>query len=831
MGVSTPKAPATTEVEDGEVDDAKNASTNNPKDNSSESSRNDTRLPPVQGGNDGKKSEILLRREKILRENAARSSTPTPPPSSIPPRPEIQRNLSANHTLPNRPDVAIPSRQLLDRHPPRQDDRRDVRDNRIPDLVRDRGRDRGREFPPGERRAMDAGPRDFRGGDRGPVAERDRSRPDSVPRWTGEPGRDNTDRASNGYRPVDNSGRLSRENAMAPPKSTTIPERGPPINPERLPLVNPERQEMINPERAALISGGNESSRSDSPRRVREETRDRSSRQNSPPRRHGSERDSQDQRRDERLNRNVSMDIHGSASRTRLDDNQPPPAGPRGERLPDRNNDRAPPPDRLRDASNFQPTQQPPRSVDLDHGRLSRQQQQADPNFGRLNQNSDIPSGPRERNTRNDRTANAPQARRDGRQPNGGSADIARPPTPDKQPPTGPSGGGRHPRRSASTSIATSNAPGQYDAPSAAPNNLPPTPVALSPTTAIHPDRLKHLGPQVTQPQPQSTAASAPTTAGMHPDRLRSFGGPATTNSAPQQDNTRARPTAPPLQTQNPPSGPKSQNSPASQRMNGPPTGPASATERSSRGRNPNVINNINRMLGENSNKPTQGQERNPRGRRHGQAQTPVSGPSTPILPPPPPPGPPPAQTRDAGRDLVNPERADLIGNNTPNSDDRNRGERDRSSRHDRSGRSRRSSPDRNRDQKRGPQEDERPERGDHRSRGSDRSSRDTERERHPRGEPSGGGRDLMGGSGGGSNREHRDRDSSRREGRGAERDAHESGGGSGNWANGSDNRSERRSQRSERSDRSDDRGMRDRKRRSDADGLREGGPEKRPRR
>ncbi|PQE18990.1 THO complex subunit 2 protein [Rutstroemia sp. NJR-2017a WRK4] len=831
MGVSTPKAPATTEVEDGEVDDAKNASTNNPKDNTSESSRNDTRPPPTQGGNDGKKSEILLRREKILRENAARSATPTPPPSSIPPRPDIQRNLSANHTLPNRPDVPLPNRQMLDRHLPRQDDRRDVRDNRLPDLVRDRGRDRGREFPPGDRRAMDAGPRDFRGSDRVSVAERDRSRPDSIPRWTGEPGRDNTDRGSNGYKPVDNSGRLSRDIPMAPPKST-VPERGPPVNPERLPLVNPERQEMINPERAALISGGNESSRSDSPRRGREETRDRSSRQNSPPRRHGADRDPQDPRRDERSSRNVSMDIHGSASRSRPDDSQPPPAGPRGERLPDRNNDRAPPPERLRDASNFQPTQQPPRPVDLDHGRLSRPQQQADPNFGRLNQNSDIPSGPRDRNTRNNRTANAPQARRDGRQPNGGAVDIPRPPTPDKQPPTGPSGGGRHPRRTASTSIATSNSSGQYEAPSAAPSNLPPTPVALSPTTAIHPDRLKHLGAQVTQPQPPPTVASAPTTAGMHPDRLRSFGGSVATNNAPPQDNARPRPTAPPLQTQNPPVGPKSQNSPASQRMNGPPTGPASATERPSRGRNPNatILSNINRhMVNEDSNKPTQGQERNPRGRRHGQAQTPVSGPSTPILPPPPPPGPPPAQTRDAGRDLVNPERADLIGNNTPNSDDRNRGERDRSSRHDRSGRSRRSSPDRNRDQKRGPQEDERPDRGDHRSRGSDRSSRDTERERHPRGEPSGGGRDLMGGSG--SGREHRDRDSSRRDGRGAERDSHESGGGSGNWANGSDNRSERRSQRSERSDRSDDRGMRDRKRRSDGDGLREGGPEKRPRR
>ncbi|KAA8569919.1 hypothetical protein EYC84_002259 [Monilinia fructicola] len=788
-GVSTPKLSATNEVEDGEVDDAKLASAagkgNTFKDTPSDNTSAKDKVSSAP--NEGKKSEILLRREKILRENAARASTPNSAPANIPARPDIQRNIPGNHNLPNRPDAPIPGRQMMDRHSGRNDDRRDIRDPRMTELVRDRTRDRGRDFPPGDRRALDTPPRDFRNNDRALNNEHERSRAD------------------------------------------------PTINPERLALVNPERQEMINPERAALISGGNESSRSDSPRRLRDDARERSSRQNSPPpRRHDSEKDHQHPRRDDRPNRNAPVDSHNTP-RGRADDVAPPPAGPRGERPADRVPDRSAPPERLRDSSSFQQSQSSPRPLDLDHGRLNRQQ---DPNFGRLNQQPDIPSGPRERNRGNNRMTNAPPGRRDGRLANV-PVDIPRPPSPDKQPPTGPSGG-RHPRR-----LGT----GQIEPTSSAHAALPATPVTSTPTPGVHPDRLKHLGPQATQAPVQATPVATAAPSGMHPDRVRSFGGQAAAANIPpsHQENTRSRPTAPPLQTQVAPLGPKSQsqNSPVS-RMNGAPTGPASSNERAPRGgRQPNLINNINRMLEE--TKHPQGQER--RGRRQGgQAQTPISGPPTPILPPPPPPGPPPAQARDSGRDLINPARADLIGNPASVNDDRSRGDRgERGSRNDRSTRSRRTSPsDRNRDQKRGgPLEEERSSRGEHRGRGGDRESRDTDR--HSRGD-AGASRDLLTGNGresGRGEREHRDRDSSRRDNHGGDRDSqrdqHDAGTGSGNWPNPPDNRGDRgdrRNQRSDRSDRGDrdGRNMRDdgssgRKRRSDADGLREGGHDKRPRR
>ncbi|RAL62149.1 hypothetical protein DID88_002633 [Monilinia fructigena] len=418
---------------------------------------------------------------------------------------------------------------------------------------------------------------------------------------------------------------------------------------------------------------------------------------------------------------------------------------------------------------------------------------------------------------------NAPQGRRDGRLANS-PADIPRPPSPDKQPPTGPSGG-RHPRRLG---------PGQIEPTSSAHTASPTTSVTSAPTSGVHPDRLKHLGPQSTQPPVQAPPVATAAPSGMHPDRVRSFGGQAAAANIPSshQENTRSRPTAPPLQTQVAPLGPKSQaqNSPVS-RMNGAPTGPASSNERAPRGgRQPNLINNINRMLEE--TKHPQGQER--RGRRQGgQPQTPISGPPTPILPPPPPPpGPPPAQTRDSGRDLINPARADLIGNPASGNDDRGRGDRgERGSRNDRSTRSRRTSPsDRNRDQKRGgPPEEERSSRGEHRSRGGDRELVDWKWKREWTGRA-----------------RNRDRDSSRRDNHGGDRDSqrdqHDAATGSGNWLNPPDNRGgdrgDRRNQRSDRSDRGDrdGRGMRDdgssgRKRRSDADGLREGGHDKRPRR
>ncbi|KUJ14203.1 uncharacterized protein LY89DRAFT_736250 [Mollisia scopiformis] len=830
VGVATPKVTHTMEVEDGEVDDAKGsaptATSSTNAINKSVDPKADVPRPTLEP----KKSEILDRREQIKRENAAKLvSTQPQSHANIPPRPDSRNSTldRASPSLPNRPDAPFPSRDLMDRHPPRHGERRDGRDSRLSDprgMDRSSNRpgDRPREYSSNDRRGVEPAPRDLnRPSDRGLGPERERIRPDPPPRWTGEPSRDNHDRFTNGARPS-NDGRLSRD--MPPPRSSS--DRGPAANTERVPPVNTDRQELINPERAALISGEKEVSRSESPRRGREDTRDRGSRPQSP-RRHPSEKDHFDSRRDDRGGRNLPVEPY-SSSRGRGDDSQPPPAGPRSDRAADR--DRAAPNDR----SAFQPSQPLPRNMDLDHGRLNANpRQQADPNFGRLNPApvSDIPSGPRDRNSRGNRPTNAPTSRQTGRAP--AQADIPRPPSPDKQPPTGPSVN-RHPRRTAS---------GQYDPTSTTGTSAPNTPVTASPATSIHPDRLAAL-------QPASPAATPP----IHPERLRALANPHETPIKPQPPrqagNDHARPHVPPVVTAaGPPSGPKGSQSSPTIPQNGfaAPTGPASATERAARGGRRQLAG-INTMLQQAQHGPDRVNTRG-RGGRMGSGigpDTPISGPSTPSIPPPPPPGPPPA--REVGRDLINnSDRADLIPSSVAPVDER---DRDRNGRRERSGRhSRRSSrsPVRERDAKRGPEDDRL--RNEYRDR-TDRprgERGDVDKERHqPRSSPprdSGSGRDGPGGRDNGRDRERerdRDRNEGRRDGReGRERDdirdPHEAGWGGerGGSERGPSGRSRDLRGETRGDERRDTRGTREdggRKRHSD-EGMERGRDSKRPRR
>ncbi|KAH7317761.1 transcription factor/nuclear export subunit protein 2-domain-containing protein [Rhexocercosporidium sp. MPI-PUGE-AT-0058] len=780
QGASVPKAATAVEVEDGEVDDAKTTRAAIKSGEPVENARDPKRPLPPATALESKKIDVLAERDRFKAAKALQST-----PGSVPSRPDTGRNPAPTSlldqrspNLPSRPDAPFPSRDLLDRQP-RHGDRRDGRDSRLQDprLDRPSGRpgdrpverpgDRPREFFGTERRAPEPPSREFgRTSDRVPGSDRERTRPDPPPRWTADSAREKLERTAQA-REVD-GGRLSRD--MPPPRPGPSLDRAPTATSDRLPAIIPERQEIINPERAALISADKNPSRSNSPRRGREEPRERVSSRPQSPRRHGTDKDHLEARRDDRPLRSGPQESFNSPL-SRVEDVQPPPAGPRSDRPAERERGGQ------HDRPAFQSTQLPPRSLDPDHGRLNAMSRpQPDPNFGRLTAPApDIPSGPRDRNTRGNRMGNAPTPTR----PN--ARELPRPPTPEKQPPTGPSGGGRHPRRSAS---------GQFDSTPVASgsNATTATPVTPTAASAIHPDRLKHLGGPVAPPHVQPQAPQQPG-GGIHPDRLRAFGSEdpikPQLQSQMNNNNNRSRPNVPPLATSGPPSGPKgSQASPVHPGPNGfaAPTGPASATERAARGGRRQLAG-INTMLQQAGQQNTPDRV-NVRGRGGRMStgigpETPISGPSTPSLPvPPPPPGPPPARqetARDLGRDLINPARADLITGSEAPTEER---DRDRNGRRERSGKSRRSSrsPGRERESKRGAPDEERAQRSEYRDRGDRRAGErgEAEKDRHQSKSSPAPARDLIagrestGGRESGRDRERgdRDREGSRRDGR-----------------------------------------------------------------
>lgn len=752
------------EVEDGEVDDAKLSAAAATKANHSTATGQDTperKATPSTSASEVRKSRILEEREKFKSENAAKALNATST-SMIPPRSDIARsNLRTNPDLPGRPDAPFPPRDLLDRHSSRHGvdrDRRDLRDPRDPRVMDRPGRplERPRDFSGHDRRPLETGPpRDLsRPLERGSGTER--VRPDPPPRWTENSPRENLERIQNGARAVD-ANRLSRE--MPPPRPAPQAERAPPISSDRVSLIDPDRKELINPERAALIK--DDISRSNSPRRGRDETRDRS-RPQSP--RGNTEKDAMESRRDDRLGRNVGADVHSNSSRSRNDENLPPPAGPRSDRPNERERPTA------SDRSAFQPTAPVRGPMNPDHGRLNASPRQSDPNFGRLNPappTPDIPSGPRDRNIRGNRmNNNGPPPRHDGRPP----TEMPRPPTPDKQPPTGPSSN-RNPRRQPS---------GQFDHIATGASSGPNTPAPISPAVGVHPDRVREImGATPQAPAQHQTPTPASQSSGiqssapeMHPSRMRAFGNeppPRQTPPMNQMNNNRSRPNLPPVVT-GPPSGPKgSQPSPVVPGTNGltAPTGPASATERGGRGGRRNMMSGINAILAPPA----------PAVRGRGPRTSGLDPPTpTSVLQiqniPPPPPGPPPERAepmRQPGRD-INPNQIDLFAGATEPADDRD----GRSKQRGHSGRhSRRSSrsPARERDPKRGGPDDDRATRNEYRDRSDRRGGeRESESHRHRGTSP---GKDLIPGSnrepGRDSGREREresHRDSGRRDGR-----------------------------------------------------------------
>jgi THO complex subunit 2 len=794
LGVSTPK-PTASEVEDGEVDDAKISSAFAKAEPPTTEVTHPKPASPTRTTVEPQKSDILLKREQHLRERDAKNAS-----ASAAGRPELPRNTSSslmdrnNHALPNRPDAPFPSHRMLDRDrhsSSRYGDRRDGRDARLPDINRlDRPGDKARDFAGNERRDPDPN-RDF-----GRPLDRPRTRPDRPeppPRWTPDSARENQERAANG-------GRLSRD-VMPPPRPSGPADRGPLPN-ERISSLNPDRPELINPEggainpaRAALITGASTPPYSGSPRHFREEprnARDRISSRPQSPRRHTSDRDHIDSRRDERTNH--------------MDDILPPPVGPRNDRSIDRNHERGSV-DRSRDSSAFQSTLPPPRLMDPDHGRLNSNRQQADPNFGRLNSspNSDVPLGPRDRNERpqrGGRMGNGSQPRRDGRL----TTDPPRPPTPEKVVPTGPSAN-RPPRRSAS---------GQFDVPTHTPGTGHTTPLDASPAH----QGSWNFGPAAQQPPPLPTQQASIPPPGVHPDRLRGFMDDSSPSLPPSQlNNSQSRQPFPSIVTAVAPAGPKGAlSSPSSAGPNGmaPPTGPASAVERARGGRR--QLAGINTML-QQAGQQNAPDRMNVRGRGRlssaAQAETPLSQPATPTIPPPPPPalGPPPTNYDNGTSD-----RVDLITGGPPDEErgqERN-GRRDRSGRHThRPSRSPQGS-DRNRDAKHGP-DDERSGR-EHRERREGGRPEPSDRDRHQNREQ---GRDLM------ASVRDRERDS-RRDGRERDggREMHEAG-----WTGERGGRSRDMRGGEERRDSRNPRGEDGGRKRRPEEGGMDRGHEKRPRR
>jgi THO complex subunit 2 len=643
-------------------------------------------------------------------EIAAREGTPkvtaNATPQSVPSsRSEVGRNSSTASVphpgLPSRPDVPFPSHIPPDRHlPPRQVDRRDVYQSRVdrPDGTRERNRE-PLNF---ERRPPELVPRDMgRLGDRSLAAERDRDRHDFKRRGM-EPirdirdSRDSRDQRDRG--PLDSSrshdldGRLSRNDDMQPPRSMTAESNA-------SAATNPEPP--INPARAAQIFGTAEAPRSEAIRATRDEHRDRPSSRPHSPRRdrpHGLEREHPDVRRNDRPPNGRLPPYGQEYTRGRHDEPLSSVVGSRDEWVGDRGSF-----DRSREVSAFQPNPPPARSLDPDHGRLSQaSRSQVDLNFGRLNSasTSQIPSGPsRDRGNRNpasgNRMSNAPLPRFE---PRPSPLEVARPPTPDKQPPTGPAAS-RAPRRTGS---------GIIEPPTSAPLSTSTTPAASSPTAGVHPERLRHIDATATQqaglntvapiPQQPAVASSSTIPTGVHPSRLQAF----------QDDHPQVRQGPPPIQTSTvnssaprptspltagPPSGPKSLQGTSTTTMspNGimPPTGPSSANDRNQRTtlrQFQNLQNTIN-QAGHRGAQERPERGTNIRGRS---SRNSLAGPLSDIPPSPVPLNPAGLPTNrdgavngpgDRNRDLINPDRSlELFPSRAPNGGDN---ERDRERDHE----------------------------------------------------------------------------------------------------------------------------------------------------
>ncbi|KAI9810130.1 MAG: THO complex subunit 2 [Pycnora praestabilis] len=488
-------------------------------------------------------------------------TTPVPPPRHhVPSRPDLSRNPSADsaftrpsHNLPGRPE-SYPSRlgdrRIADRpiEPAmdRSGDRRDDRDSRYPDhgrpdrsgeLVRDHLQDRRgaspnrrmQERPPEWGAASDWERREPGWNDereplpRGPPEDRfnrpsvrDTRSSSRNADWSDPPSREMPpgNQSMGGARPTEVQDRSSRDSAMAPPRSNF------PHHPDRAALFQaPSKEGPHHPDRAALINGDGDRW-SEAARIARDDRRDRESRPQSPRRLDdrraldsGPPPSRIDDRWEERPHYN---DRHGSrdfelGDYSRYEESHPP-TGPRGDRSARSSLAEPPSVDRSRELLHPTPLSLPP--ADPNHGRLNQDSmltsRQQDPNYGRLNPGPDIPSGPRARNAagRGGRNAGAAQPQINTRQlESTPQSQIPSPSIPDRQPPTGPSLG-RTGGRSAS----------QSDQPPSAPSSAPPTPATESAApnlVGVHPDRLKSIS--------GASSGASENIPSVHPDRMKSF--------------------------------------------------------------------------------------------------------------------------------------------------------------------------------------------------------------------------------------------------------------------------------------------------------------------
>jgi len=566
---------------------------------------------------------------------AAIPTQPTQQPGARaePPKTSTLPSLPHSSSLPSRPDVTVPGRYPSDRYGPvrNQEGRReplsrdaqDPRDNRVPPRETRDYRD-GRDLrdpretrdprdlrdhrDPRDIRAQDGRAdrpvRDVPGPDRRPeppsresLRHPDRdwaARGEPPPRWN-DHGPSERDRPPRDRLPPSHDGRLPRDNTSATPPLAQARPSASQLGPRESASsqdrgrVNPDdRPDLVNPGRAALIND----TRAPPPRPARDEPRERVSSRTQSPRaaeRRNAEPIPGDRTRDDRHGRPHHAESHPS----NRDGHGPPSHLPGRERPLDRDNDRTMP-DRARERSFQEPSSS--RHPDADHGRLNHQ----DPNYGRLNPvaGSEIPSGPRGRGRDAARVSsvNGPPHRPDDHIP---AAETHRAPTPERQPPTGPSGS------------RTSRRGRGHDA---NPTMTPTAPASVPPAaTVIHPERAGRIdspGPSRTPAQAPPSSSPAPS-AGVHPDRLGQIGGQPPTrpasraNLAPLQTPDRHAPaptgSGPPAPR---PSVPDVASVSASDHLGGrtTPTGPASSVDRS-RNRSERLMRGIQDTISGGSNR------------------------------------------------------------------------------------------------------------------------------------------------------------------------------------------------------------------------------------
>ncbi len=478
-------------------------------------------------------------------------------------RPEVTRNLSSasvngrvQHNLPNKPEVP-PPRVADHRIPPRASDRGThdyARDSRFPERggprdLRDRGQERSVSgpHPHGHERP----------GDRPQQLDRDRwateqallGRSGIEDRYGAPSSRDTRplhrdDRQERppldrtypehhqGRRDTELPGQHTRDTAMPPPRSN-IPQ-----HPDRAALIHgqgPDRAHPSNnpPDRRSEISRHDPHAHSE-----------RSSRGPSPTRADDRRPVRYDSRRDDRPLNDGRRPMDDPARQNAGRNDEPhAPTGPRTGRQS--NTGPLNPNDRFRE------TMKPSAAVppqDPNHGRLSHDSnfssRQAESQYGRLNPDSDIPSGPRLANgnlpPRGGRNVSAPQPQLNAQQPPVSSQNqTSGTPAQDRPTPSGPRKLSTFPQGAVTSSG-------------------PSTPVAE--TAGIHPDRLKAIqgtGPVVADNSPQIHSEQG---RGPRPP-------PVSMGTAPPRGPNNQVPS---------PVGPSAPN-------RGPPTGPSLSNDRNSR--------------------------------------------------------------------------------------------------------------------------------------------------------------------------------------------------------------------------------------------------------